>query len=134
MVDAKTMYSTLAYSTIRIRNHYMDGTFAPPMFTETLFSEVMVDGTSDKTFPSRDMNRLVIPDGVLTDASYNRIGHCWDYAYLGIKSASIVITNIDQPKYKSDKEKNEVLGTSYLHRRLWYDLLVHQFGDVPFIN
>ncbi len=134
LVDAKAMYSTLAYSTIRIRNHYMDGTFAPPMFTETLFSEVMVDGTSDKTFPSRDMNRLVIPDGVLTDASYNRIGHCWDYAYLGIKSASIVITNIDQPKYKSDKEKNEVLGTAYFHRAFWYYLLVHQFGDVPFIN
>lgn len=134
LVDANAMYATLAYSTIRIRNHYMDGSFAPPMFTETLFSEVMVDGTSDKTFPARDMNRLIIPDGVLTDASYNRIGHCWQYAFLGIKSASIVISNIEQPDYKSEQEKNEVLGTAYFHRAFWYYLLVHQFGDVPFIN
>lgn len=134
LTDADAMYATLAYSTIRIRNHYMDGTFAPPMFTENLFTEVMVDGTSDKTFPARDMNRLIIPDGVLTDASYNRIGHCWEYAFLGIKSASIVISNIDQPEYKSDQEKNEVLGTAYFHRAFWYYLLVHQFGDVPFIN
>ena len=134
LVDADAMYATLAYSTISIRNHYMDGTFAPPMFTEFLFTESMVDGTSDKTFPARDMNRLIIPDGVLNDASYNRIAHCWDYAYRGIKSASIVISNIDQPKYKSEREKNEVLGTAYFHRAFWYYLLVHQFGDVPFIN
>ncbi len=132
--DADAMYATLAYSSIRIRNHYMDGTFAPPMFTETLFSEVMVDGTSDKTFPARDMNRLIIPDGVLNNASYNRIGDCWDYAFLGIKNASIVIANIDQPEYVNINEKNTVLGTAYFHRAFWYYLLVHQFGDVPFIN
>ena len=134
LTDANSMYAILAYSTVRIRNHYMDGTFAPPMFTENLFSEVMVDGTSDKTFPARDMNRLVIPDGVLTDASYNRIGHNWEYAYLGIKSASIVISNIDQATYKNEQEKNAVLGTAYFHRAFWYYLLTHQFGDVPFIN
>ncbi len=134
LADADAMYATLAYSSIRIRDHYMDGTFAPPMFTENLFSEVMVDGTSDKTFPARDMNRLIIPDGMLTDASYNRVGHCWAYAYLAIKSASIVISNIDQPQYKSEQEKNAVLGTAYFHRAFWYYLLVNEFGDVPFIN
>jgi len=134
LVDAKSMYSTLAASTILIRNHYMDGSFAPCMFTEYLFTEVMIDGTTDKTFPCRDMNRLVIPDGVLTDASYNKIGSCWSEAYAGIKSAWNVISNIDHPTYKDETEKNEVLGTAYFHRAFWYYLLVNRFGDVPWIN
>lgn len=134
LVDAKSMYSTLAASTILIRNHYMDGSFAPCMFTEYLFTEVMIDATTDKTFPSRDLNRLVIPDGVLTDASYNRIGNCWSEAYAGIKSASNVISNIDFPTYKSEEEKNAVLGTAYFHRAFWYYLLTNRFGDVPWIS
>jgi hypothetical protein len=134
LADAEAMYATLSTSTVIIRNHFMDGTFAPCMFTEYLFTESMIDGTTDKTFPSRDMNRLVIPNGVLNDPSYNRIQTCWDEAFKGIKSASIVISNIDQPKYVSEKEKNEVLGTAYFHRAFWYYLLVHRFGDVPFIT
>lgn len=134
LVNSTSMYAVLSSSTRLIRNQYMDGTFAPPMFTEYLFTEVLIDGTTDKTFPTRDMNRLVIPDGVLTDASYNRIGHCWSNAYEGIKSAAIVISNIDQPNYTSEQEKNEVLGTAYFHRAFWYYLLVHRFGDVPWIG
>jgi tetratricopeptide (TPR) repeat protein len=134
LVDAKSMYALLGASTINIRNHYMDGTFAPPMFTEYLFTEVMIDGTTDKTFPCRDMNRLVIPDGVLNDPSYNRIGTCWDAAYQAIKNISIVISNIDKPKYTNENEKNAVLGTAYFHRAFWYYLLVNRFGDVPWIS
>jgi len=132
--DSKSMYATLASSTTAIRNHYMDGSFAPCMFTEFLFTESMIDGTTDKTFPSRDMNRLIIPGGVLNDASYNRIGTIWDASYDGIKSASIVISNIDKPTYKTEKERNEVLGTAYFHRAFWYYLLVNRFGDVPWIS
>ncbi|MDR2915003.1 MAG: RagB/SusD family nutrient uptake outer membrane protein [Tannerella sp.] len=134
LVNAKSMYSTLSASTILIRNHYMDGSFAPCMFTEYLFTEMMIDGTTDKTFPCRDMNRLVIPSGVLNDASYNRIGTCWSEAYAGIKSASNVITNIDYPTYIDESERNAILGTAYFHRAYWFYLLTHRFGDVPWIN
>ena len=134
LVDATSMYATLGSSTRNIRNHYMDGSFAPPMFTEYLFTEVMIDGTTDKTFPTRDMNRLVIPDGVLNDASYNRIGTIWNASYDAIKSATIVISNIDKATYRSQEERNAVLGTAYFHRAFWYYMLVHQFGDVPWIS
>lgn len=134
LANSTSMYAVLSSSTRLIRNQYMDGTFAPPMFTEYLFTEVLIDGTTDKTFPTRDMNRLVIPDGVLNDASYNRIEHNWSHAYEAIKSAAIVISNIDQPSYTSKQEKNEVLGTAYFHRAFWYYLLVHRFGDVPWVG
>ena len=65
LVNSTSMYAVLSSSTRLIRNQYMDGTFAPPMFTEYLFTEVMIDGTTDKTFPTRDMNRLVILMGFL---------------------------------------------------------------------
>src|SRR5690554_935735 len=134
LANSTSMYAVLSSSTRLIRNQYMDGTFAPPMFTEYLFTEVLIDGTTDKTFPTRDMNRLVIPDGVLNNASYNRIEHNWSHAYEAIKSAAIVISNIDQPSYTSEQEKNEVLGTAYFHRAFWYYLLVHRFGDVPWVG
>jgi len=134
LVDADAMYAMLSASTVKIRNQFMDGTFAPSMFTEYLFTDVMIDGTTDKTYPTRDMNRLVVPDGVLNNTSYNRIQNCWENAYAGIKSASIVISNIDEPEYTSEEEKNEVLGTAYFHRAYWYYLLVNRFGDVPFIS
>ena len=83
LVDATSMYATLGSSTRNIRNHYMDGTFAPSMFTEYLFTEVMIDGTTDKTFPT-DIEQMVSRRSA-NDASYNRIGTICNTSYDAIK-------------------------------------------------
>ncbi|MBY5960248.1 RagB/SusD family nutrient uptake outer membrane protein [Membranicola marinus] len=58
----------------------------------------------------------------------------WEVAYNPIRDANVVISRIEAPEWQSENDKNEVLAEAYFHRAYWYYRLVHQFGDVPFIN
>jgi hypothetical protein len=104
----------------------------PPILTEMLFSEVTVEGTTDKSGPAQDLNLLITPDNTASDdADHARIGYYWREGYRGIKYANSVITYIDNGKFASEAEKNAVLGSAYFHRALRYYRLTNQFGDVP---
>ncbi|MHA4739732.1 RagB/SusD family nutrient uptake outer membrane protein [Dyadobacter sp. MSC1_007] len=107
---------------------------APPMVTETIFSEVAVEGTTDKSGPAQNLNLLITPDAQLNHTDYNKIGWYWSEGFKGVKYANVVISRIDQPKnYKDDAEKNALLGAAYFHRAARYYRLTQQFGDVPLI-
>jgi starch-binding outer membrane protein, SusD/RagB family len=58
----------------------------------------------------------------------------WDVAWKPIRDANVVISRIETPEWDSENDKNEILGEAYFHRAYWYYRLVHQFGDVPFLN
>ncbi|GAA4451261.1 hypothetical protein GCM10023189_13050 [Nibrella saemangeumensis] len=106
---------------------------SPPILTESIFSDIAVEGTTDKSGPAQNMNLQITPDAQLNHTDYNRIGWYWYEGYKGIKYANVAISRIDQPKYKSEQERNEILGAAYFHRAFRYYRLVHQFGDVPLI-
>lgn len=109
---------------------YGDGA---PIITEHIFSEVAVEGTTDKSGPAQDLNLLITPDANLNSVDWNRIGWYWFEGYRGIRYANAVITRIDLPEWKSEEEKNEILGTAYFHRAYRYYRLTQQFGDVPLL-
>lgn len=107
---------------------------APPLLTEHIFSEVAVEGTTDKSGPAQDLNLMITPDAQLNHVDYNRIGWYWYEGFKGIKYANVVISRIDDPTdYQSEAERNHILGTAYFHRALRYYRLTQQFGDVPLI-
>ena len=107
---------------------------APPILTEHIFSEVAVEGTTDKSGPAQDLNLMITPDAQLNHVDYNRIGWYWYEGFKGIKYANVVISRIDDPEdYESEAERNHVLGTAYFHRAMRYYRLTSQFGDVPLI-
>jgi hypothetical protein len=106
---------------------------APPIITENLFSEVAVEGTTDKSGPAQDLNQLITPDAQLNDGDYNRIGFYWSSAYEGIKYSNTVISRIGDAEFSSDAERNSILGSAYFYRAYHYYRLTHQFGDVPLI-
>lgn len=110
--------------------YYGDGA---PMITENIFSEVAVEGTTDKSGPAQDLNLLIVPDADLNSANTNRIGWFWTEWYEGIKLANTVISRIDDAEYASEEEKNAILGTAYFHRAYRYYRLTQQFGDVPLL-
>ncbi len=110
--------------------YYGDGA---PMITENIFSEVAVEGTTDKSGPAQDLNLLILPDANLNSSNTNRIGWFWSAWYTGIKFANTVITRIDDATYESEEEKNAILGTAYFHRAYRYYRLTQQFGDVPLL-
>src|SRR5690554_5369751 len=107
---------------------------SPPILTEGIFSEVAVEGTTDKPGPAQDMNLVIRPDAQLDHTDYNRIGWFWREGYRAIRYANAAISRIDIPvDYESDAEKNHLLGAAYFHRALRYYRLTHQFGDVPLL-
>lgn len=102
-----------------------------PMLTESIFSDVAVEGTTDKSTPAQDLIARITPDANLNSADFNKIGWYWEEEFKGVRYANTVISNIDRPTYSSPAEKNSILGAAYFYRAYHYYRLVHQFGDVP---
>lgn len=129
--DADGMYALLSGAHRRMRAEwYGDGA---PIITENIFSEVAIEGTTDKSGPAQDLNLLIVPDANLNSSNTNRIGWFWNEFYENIKLANTVITRLDDAEYESEAERNAVLGTAYFHRAYVYYRLTQQFGDVPLL-
>ena len=129
--DADGMYALLSGAHRRLRAEwYGDGA---PIITENVFSEVAIEGTTDKSGPAQDLNLLIVPDANLNSSNTNRIGWFWQEFYENIKLANTVITRLDDAEYESEAERNAVLGTAYFHRAYVYYRLTQQFGDIPLI-
>ena len=130
-IDAAGFDAALVACLRNIRHEfYGDGN---PMITENLFSEVAVEGTTDKTGPAMDLRAQILPDANLNNTNTNRIGWYWDEGYRRIRYASVVISRIDNAEYASEEERNHVLGKAYFHRARTYYRLAQQFGDVPLV-
>jgi hypothetical protein len=113
-----------------LRFEYYGGN--PAILTEMLFTEVAVEGTTDKSGPAQDLNTLITPDLVTyNNDDRNKILVYWNEGYNGIKTANTIISRINNATYASQAERNNILGAAYFHRALRYYKLVHQFGDVP---
>ena len=115
---------------------YGDGA---PVITQLIFSDVAVEGTTDKSGPAQNMNLDITPDAPLNDINHNRIGYFWSEGYKGIKYANTVITYIDLPKWDTTNQKqlaqrNAILGQAYFQRDYRYYHLVNEFGDVPWVG
>lgn len=129
-VDAAAMRAALVACARNARIEYYGDN--PPILTEMLFSEITVEGTTDKSGPAQDLNLLITPDlANLNNADRARIFYYWSEGYKGIKYANTVISRIDNAKYASDAERNAILGSAYFHRAMRYYRLCMQFGDVP---
>ena len=129
--DAQGMRGALIACLRNLRLEYYGD--SPPILTEHIFSEVAVEGTTDKSGPAQDLNLLITPDAQLNHVDWNRIGWYWFEGYRGIRYANAVITRIDLPEFESEQEKNEILGAAYFHRAFRYYRLTQQFGDVPLL-
>ena len=105
-----------------------------PSLTEMIQSDICVEGTTDKGGPQMDMDKSLLPDANLNDINFTRTGWYWTNAYRAIKYANIIIARIDDVVFSNESIKNSLLGQAYFHRAYWYYKLVHQFGDVPYLD
>src|SRR5690349_16946851 len=129
-IDAAGMRAALVACARNARIEYSGDN--PPILTEMLFSEITVEGTTDKSGPAVDLNLLITPDLVtFNNADRNKIYWYWTEGYRGIKYANSVITRIDEATYQNEAERNAILGSAYFHRAYRYYKLTNQFGDVP---
>lgn len=102
---------------------------ANELTNELITSDLCVAGNK-ATSGTHDFFSQVTPTG--TD-QYNFFTY-WNTGYNQIRNANVVISRIDEPKWDSEQDKNEILAEAYFHRSYWYFRLIHQFGDVPFLN
>ena len=59
----------------------------------------------------------------------------WVFGWNGIKYANTVITRTPEAQgMATEEDRNACLAEGYFHRAYWYYLLVHQFGDIPWID
>jgi hypothetical protein len=104
-----------------------------PLLTESIFSDVAVEGTTDKSTPAQDLISRITPDANLNSDDFNKIGWYWDNQYIAVRQANTIISNIDRPTFASEAEKNSILGSAYFYRAYFYYRLVMEFGDVPLL-
>ena len=123
--------AVLSQALIGIRaEFYGDGA---PMITENIFSEVSIEGTTDKAGPAQDLNAQILPDANNNSGDTNKINFFWESFYEGIKFANTVIDRLDDAEFDSAEQRADILGRALFHRAYRYYRLTHQFGDVPFL-
>lgn len=130
--NAEGMYSALTACERNMRHEFFGE--AAPILTEIIQSEVAVEGTTDKAGPQMNMDIALLPDANLNSVDFTKVGWYWYEGYKAIKYANIVIARIDKATFESENERNAVLGSAYFQRAYRYFKLVHQFGDVPFLD
>jgi hypothetical protein len=106
---------------------YQDGA---PTITEHIFSEVAVEGTTDKFGPAVNMNQLITPDANLNSPDFNRIGWYWENQYIGVRLANTILSRLPAAEF-NQAAKDVIKGKAFFYRAYFYYRLVHQFGDVP---
>jgi starch-binding outer membrane protein, SusD/RagB family len=107
---------------------YGDGA---PIITETIFSEVAVEGTDDKTGPAQNLDITIKPEANLNSVDANRIGWYWEQQWIGVRLANTIISRLPAATAIPDATKNIIKGKAYFFRAYDYYRLTNQFGDVP---
>lgn len=54
-------------------------------------------------------------------------------AYIFIKNSNVLISRIDNIKWKDQNVRNSILAEALWHRAFWYYKLVNNYGDVPLV-
>jgi hypothetical protein len=129
-VDKVGLESVLLKLRKDLRNDFFQYNGTPhPLTLELISSDIGVAGEQRKDMViNHDL--FSTPTNVSTYKEYRN----WELAWAPIRDANVIISRIEAPEWKSEKDKNEILGEAYFHRAYWYYRLVHQFGDVPFLN
>lgn len=128
LTDEKGFRAALASCANNLRPEwYEDGA---PIITEHIFSEVAVEGTTDKFGPAVNMNQLITPDANLNSNDFNRIGWYWERNWIGIRLANTILSRLSDAKF-AQTAKDVIKGKAFFYRAYHYYRLVNQFGDIP---
>ncbi len=130
-VNADALNSALIACLRNARHEYYGDT--PQLISEGIFSDIAVEGTTDKTGVHMDMPAQILPAEDMDNTDRTKLGRYWTEGYKRIKYANTVVSRIDFATWESDAQRNHILGKAYFHRANVYYRLVHQYGDVPLI-
>lgn len=121
---------------VRYLEYYPTGLSKDPVYlTELFFSDVAVNGRTDSNNSPQDLVRQITPSANLrSGTNMARCHFYWNALYKGIKDANTILTRAETATFDNEEQYKEVLALGYFHQAFRYYRLVHQFGDVPFID
>lgn len=131
LIDQKGLQSVLDNALIKLRDEYC--TDQAPFLVNLKYSDVAVDGSTDKATPWQDLNNQMLPDGKNYDNAFTKIGWYWDESYRIIKDCNTIISRIDKATFTSETAKKTLLGSAYFVRAYRYYTKTLQYGDVPLV-
>jgi hypothetical protein len=131
LVNEKGLQAVLDNVLVKLRDEYC--TDQAPFLVNLKYSDVAVDGSTDKATPWQDLNNQMLPDGKYNDNAYTKIGWYWDESYRTIKDCNTVITRIGNATFSSEASKNNILGSALFMRAYHYYAKTLQYGDVPLV-
>ena len=113
-----------------------------PLLTQMIFSDVAVDGSTDKSSASIDIKSIVTPDAKVVNSTsdpHNKIYWYWDQSYKLLKYANTVLAYIDVPHWDTTdqsqlEQRNKLIGSAYFFRAYAYYHLCNSFGNVPYVS
>lgn len=130
-VDYNGLMSAIAACETSLMDKYFGA--GAPILTEEFCSDVAIHGKTDDSDALCDFDLQLTPITTY-DNSKNNIGWFWTANYAGVKYANIVLNRMSAATFKSEAEENEIRGIALFQRAIRYYNLVHQFGDVPWID
>lgn len=80
----------------------------------------------------KDFTLALTPSG--DGGTHDFPGKLFNLAYNSIKSANVLVSQVDNVKWEDDSVRNRLLAAAYFYRSYWYYRLVNSYGDVPFIG
>jgi len=98
--------------------------------TEIFSSDLAVCG-GEQAVDVHNFNTQVTPTA---SGDVGKMFDYWRVGYSQIRNANVILSRIENIVNLSGQDKNEIVAEAFFHRAYWYYRLVHQFGDVPFIN
>ncbi len=131
LINEKGLQAVVDNALLKFRDEYCVD--QAPFLVNLKYSDVAVDGSTDKATPWQDLNNQMMPDGTNFDNAFTKIGWYWDNSYQIIKDCNTVISRIDKATFSSDASKKTILGSAYFIRAYRYYSKTLQYGDVPFV-
>ena len=132
-VDADGLYAAIVAAERNMR-HECFGNLSP-ILSELNSSDIAVYGKTDHNGSLIDFDNFLLPTTIYVSGDErNQIQWYWNEGYRGVRFGNTVLSRIDNATFKSEEERNQVLGTAYFQRAYRYYKLTHQFGDVPFLD
>ena len=131
-VNSEGLEAALVAAERNMRHEYFgDGA---PILTEMFTSDIAVNGKTDASSSMCDFITQMTPTGLAASVDSNQMSWYWSEGFKGIKYANTALDRRANATFESEAEENEVIGKCYFHRAYRYYKMIHQFGDVPWID
>jgi len=88
--------------------------------------------TTDEMLPDRATSNETRGLYYTYDAGHSYVQDCWQYPYIAINNANVLIDNITKPSM-DERQRGYIKGQALFLRAYNYFLLTIQFGEVPLV-